>query len=224
MFKVCKSTDDALKTPVLIGGRGMDSRSDQEQPLHCHQLQCPSVPCTVIRKSNALVMFFSDILPRFPLPPLLASPRRSCTGCLPRWPPPTAPALSVTRQRLGRSRQDRHPCATPQIFLPHWYVSGSVYLTLSPSPPRTQLALIYPVSCGHLRACARSTCARVHVALKTRWRSGRQHHSGAAAGGHRSKSHRGAAGARNFSRRPYLLHPRERHESRGQRDPQICHG
>jgi len=159
MFKVCKSTDDALKTPVLIGGRGMDSRSDQEQPLHCHQLQCPSVPCTVIRKSNVLVMFFGDILPRFPLPPFLAPPRRSCTACLPRWPPPTAPALPVTRQRLGRSRQDRHPCAAPQILLPHWYVSGSVYLTLSRSPLRTRMLKWHSSTqlMGlHLRACARS--------------------------------------------------------------------
>ena len=83
-LKVCKSTDDARKVPVLIGGRGVDSRSDMEHPLHCHQLQCPSVPCTVIRTSHVLVMFFSDTLLHFPLPSLLARPRRSCTAC----PPP----------------------------------------------------------------------------------------------------------------------------------------
>ena len=43
-FKVCKSTDDARKAPVLIGGRGIDSRSDQQQPLHCISSSAPQCP------------------------------------------------------------------------------------------------------------------------------------------------------------------------------------
>jgi hypothetical protein len=134
------------------------------------------------------------------------------------------------------------PPPLPPLFLSLANVSGDHGKIGTPVPrPRfsflTGTSLAPCISPSHGLYCARAcssgtrllslwacTCVRVHVALKTHRRSGRQHHSGATAGGHRSRSHRGAAGARDFSRRPYLLHPRERHESRGQRDPQICHG